>query len=68
MSIGFENVDWKDADDSSMDVFAVSIIGIFVDLIILPFWCSVMISLTMEIDYLRNKFALWSANFTSESY
>ena len=51
-----------------MDVFAVTIIGIFAVLIILPFWSSVMISLTTETDYLRNKFVLWPAQFTFESY
>ncbi len=51
-----------------MDVAAVVIISIFAILIILPFWSSVMISLTTESEYMRNKFVLWPSIFTFESY
>ena len=51
-----------------MDITAVIIISLFAMLIILPFWSSVMISLTTESDYMRNKFVLWPATFTFESY
>lgn len=52
----------------SMDIVATAIIGIFAIAIILPFWSSIMISLTTENDYMRNKFVLWPATFTLESY
>ena len=51
-----------------MDITAVIIISIFAILIILPFWSSIMISLTTESDYMRNKFVLWPSTFTFESF
>ena len=51
-----------------MDVVAVAIISLFAIAIILPFWSSIMISLTTESDYMRNKFVLWPNTFTFESY